>query len=336
MPAHDFPAKPLPSVSIPGKHIAFTYTDSGAPNTQNYTTLILVHGHTWHSGVFKKLAPLAATHSVRIICINRREYPGSTEHTDEELEVYRVGSLEERKTLMQEEGLNLALCVNGIIQQCALPPNVALAGWSLGNTFTLAAMASIPSLPSDVQEKLKSHLQTFILWEPPSEALGIKSPPKQYVPLYDTNIDPAQRGRVFGQWVTSFFKHDLSVPHDADKKLKYKLEEALEEPKPTFHDMPFPELETITNFAAGGKCDTILIEPPFQPVVDEIIKTALFTPKIREAWGNPKVAYMYGEANTWNVLWAVWDIEERVQNAGGKAPITFRPIAEANHFVRLL
>lgn len=118
------------------------------------------------SGVFQRLLPLAAARSMRIVCINRREYPGSTPHTAEELRAYASGSEEERAALISEAGLNLAFCVDGIIQQCALPSggHVALVGWSLGNMFTLAAMASIMSVPPQTRERLQSFVKTIIMW----------------------------------------------------------------------------------------------------------------------------------------------------------------------------
>ncbi|KAJ6619176.1 Alpha/Beta hydrolase protein [Mycena sp. CBHHK59/15] len=326
MSAHD-----LLAVEV-SKDIKFTFTDSGPPNAENYTTLILVHGHTYHAGVFKKLGPLAKASSVRIICVNRREYGGSTPHTPEELRVYKTGTEAERTTLMSKEGLNLALCIDAIIQKCALQAagHVALVGWSLGNMFTMAAMSSIASLPHDAKKRLQESIKTFILWDPPSQALGIENPENAYVPLYDMTIPDDARGPAFGVWVASYFTHDLAV-HD-EKNLQRKPQENPPNP-PTFHDLPFDQLLAITDFSVGDKCDTIVTEPTFKGVVNAIIEKALFEPATREASGYPKIAYMWGEANAWNVPWAVWDIEKRVKDAKGKAPITFHPIPGANHFL---
>ncbi|KAJ6449075.1 hypothetical protein C8R45DRAFT_777116, partial [Mycena sanguinolenta] len=165
--------------------VQFTFTDSGPLSLEGYTTFILVHEHTYHSGVFKKLVPLAKDNSVRIVCVNRREYQGSTPHTPEELRIYQEGSDEEWTKLMGEEGVNLALCIDAIIQKCALPESshVALVGWSSGTTFTMAAMSSIASLPNDSRNRLAKYIKTFILWEPPSQGLGIEGPESPYVPL---------------------------------------------------------------------------------------------------------------------------------------------------------
>ncbi|KAJ6508240.1 Alpha/Beta hydrolase protein [Mycena sanguinolenta] len=321
----------MPTVSIPGKAIQFFFTDSGAPNgVANYATLVLVHGHSYHGAVFQKLLPLAPGRGLRVICINRREYPGSTPHTAEELRVLASGSDKERATFMDEAGINLALAIDGIIQQCALPPAVALCGWSLGNAFVIAAMSSILSLPSETQERLRSFVKTIIIWDPPSHALGISShPPKAYFPLHDQDLAPADRGPTFGKWVTSYYVHGDISTHDPDQ-LNDRNPDASK--KATFEDMPIEEVLKIVDFDVGIKCDTIVLVD-FTSALSTLVNKALFTPEIRDAWNNVKVACIYGRAVTWNIYFAAWDVERRVEAARGKAPVTFRIIEGANHFV---
>ncbi|KAF7348187.1 AB hydrolase-1 domain-containing protein [Mycena sanguinolenta] len=323
----------MPTVSVPGKAIQFFFTDTGAPGAvTNYATLILVHGHSYHGAVFQKLLPLAPARGLRIICINRREYPGSSPQTAEELRVLASGSDEERATFMGETGINLALAVDGIIQQCALPSTggVALCGWSLGNAFVIAAMASIVSLPSETRDRLQSFVKTIIIWDPPSHAFGISDPPKAYVPLHDQDLAPADRGPAFGKWVTSYFIHgDLST-RDPDQ-LNYRNPDASK--KATFEEMSIEELLKIVDFSVGIKCDTIVLESPFASILSMLVNKALFDPEIRAAWKGTEVSYMYGRAATWNIQFTVWDVERRVEAAKGNTPIKFRPIEGANHFV---
>ncbi|KAJ7499650.1 hypothetical protein FB451DRAFT_1206101 [Mycena latifolia] len=353
-PAPAPPNLKMQTITIPERNVEFTFTDSNVPTNANgvkfehYTTFILVHGHTFHSGVFRKLPGVAKGQPVRIICINRRGYLGSTKYSDEELRIFdwlhadKNITDEQRRTLLNDEGLNLAFCVSGIIQQCALPANgpVALAGWSLGNTFTMAAMASItsPSLPEATKERLRSHVKTFILWDPPSHALGIANPPDPYVPLYDETIvdeegksTPKARGEVFGLWVASYFAHDFSLPHDSGK-LKRRLDQVIKDKPAT----SFPGTQMypdIIDPTIGFMSDTPLTEPDFAKVVNETVNKVLF--EIRETyWPQTKVAYIWEEESTWNIVWAAWDIEERVQKVkGAPAPIAFYPIPGANHFV---
>ncbi|KAJ7661588.1 hypothetical protein DFH06DRAFT_1192730 [Mycena polygramma] len=224
----------MPTVTIPNG-IQFFFTDTGAlSDVKYYRTYILVHGHTYHANLFQRLLPLAATRSVRVICINRREYPGSTPHTPEELRVYASGSDDERAALLSDAGVNLALCIDEIIQQCALPSDggVAFVGWSMGNCFTLAAMSSIMSLPFPAQARLQTFVKTIIIWDPPSHALGIASPPKGYVPLYDQDLESEARGPAFAKWVQSYCTHGDLSSQDPDR-LSYAPDPLK---KPTFDE----------------------------------------------------------------------------------------------------
>jgi pimeloyl-ACP methyl ester carboxylesterase len=64
----------------------------------------------------------------------------------------------------------MALFVDGIIQTLSLPKagGVTVIGWSMGTQFTLGLRASIGDLPVDIQQRLKSHARSFILWGKPS------------------------------------------------------------------------------------------------------------------------------------------------------------------------
>ena len=114
-------------------------------------------------GIFQRLLDLAGPRQLRAIAINRREYPGTTPYSEDERRVIREGSFEERKNFLQEQGILLALAVDGLIEELSLRGPVAVAGWSLGTAFTISLYCSINSLSDNVQHRLKNSIKTFIL-----------------------------------------------------------------------------------------------------------------------------------------------------------------------------
>jgi hypothetical protein len=76
------------------------------------------------------------------------------------------GSEAERADFLHNEGILIALFVDGLIQSLSLPKKggVSVAGWSLGNLFTIAMRASINDLPDDSKQRLKAYTRGFIVF----------------------------------------------------------------------------------------------------------------------------------------------------------------------------
>ncbi|KAF8961166.1 hypothetical protein BDZ97DRAFT_1664687 [Flammula alnicola] len=340
----------MPTVEV-GQGITFHYTDSGPPQQAEYTTLVLVHGHNFHegmsahlmnceanfsrtlTGIFQRLLPLASAHSLRVICVSRREYQGSTPYTSEELTVLSNGSNEERAKFLQTQGVLLALFVDAVIQKHSLPKQggVALAGWSLGNTFSLAMIAAIHDLPADMKERLKSFLHSFILWDIASLALGIPYPPVAYFPLWEESIPQEDRNAVFAKWVAGYFRHGNLASRDFSQLNQRDFDTISR--TPTTERMTDDELRSVTNFGPGAECEIPLGAPGiFTPVLADQLSRALFDPKIRADWGGLEVCLLYSESTIWTIVYAAWILEERAKDG----EISFKPVKDANHFVRRL
>ena len=60
----------------------------------------------------------------------------------------------------------MALFVDRLIQSLSLPMKggVTVAGWSLGNIFTIAMRASIDDLSDDTKQRLKAYTRGFIIF----------------------------------------------------------------------------------------------------------------------------------------------------------------------------
>jgi len=267
-----------------------------------------------------------------MIVVNRREYSGSSPYTEAELKVFAEGSDEERFKLLVDEGSNLAMLLDGIIGTLELPETggVAIVGWSLGNIFTLSILASVDTLPLKVRERLGIYVRRTIMWDPPSQPMGIESPPGTYLPLWDEDLAPEARGVEFGKWVTYYFVHGDLSKHNMEE-FNYRTNDPKR--KRTFEDMPLPELFKLIDLGPGGKCDTVLCEPPFQKAERDIVDKALFDSKVRAMWKNMKVWHFFGDANSWNIYLAAWVLEDKVKETETTEPaINFTILEGSNHF----
>ena len=76
------------------------------------------------------------------------------------------GSDTERAGFLHNEGIFIALFVDRLIQSLSLPKagGVIVAGWSLGNFFTIAMRASIDDLPDNAKQRLKAYTRGFIIF----------------------------------------------------------------------------------------------------------------------------------------------------------------------------
>jgi len=118
-------------------------------------------------GTFERFNRLACyLRPVRVICINRRHYPGTTSFSPAELRIIMSATDQEKAKLLDQQGKDLAALVVALIKQCGLPQNggVTLAGWSLGTSYMLAIVAAINHLDQDVRECLQKYVAGFLIW----------------------------------------------------------------------------------------------------------------------------------------------------------------------------
>ncbi|KAJ7821485.1 Alpha/Beta hydrolase protein [Mycena leptocephala] len=312
--------------------VEFFYTDSG-PVDGDYTTCLFIHGHTFHSATFQRMNPFAQLNSLRIICVNRREYPGSSPYSAEDLAMFAEGNEAEQAALLEQQGRDLALFLDGIIDTLSIPKpggGIALIGWSMGTLFLLS-LISCETLPADTKARLSSLIHTVVLLQPPSLALGLPVPAGRLMPHTDPDIPPEVRGPAFVKWVSSYFIHgDLST-HNLDH-LTYNNTDPL---KPSTIEALEPGvLFSIADLAPADKYDNIIGLPPFQGPVFAQTNKALFDPALRGAWSGAKFWNLYGSAEPWNIIYAAWFLEDKSRAANTpELAINSKVIEGANHFL---
>ncbi|KAJ7124504.1 Alpha/Beta hydrolase protein [Mycena epipterygia] len=318
----------MPTITVKND-VEFSYTDSGALPSGDYTTVVIIHGHTFHNQSLQRLNPFAQPNNLRIIAVNRREYPGSSAYSAQELTTFNEGTETERASLLAQQGYDLALFVDGLIQELSLPTTggIALVGWSLGTVFLLSLVASIGTLPTASKDRLAGFVRTVVMLQPPSLALGLPDPPGKFTPHTDPDIASDARGPAFAKWVSSYFIHgDLSTRNV--EQLTYDNKDPLKQA--TVETIEPSVLFSIAGFAPAEKCDNTLVLPPFEGLVAKQTNKALFDPAVRSAWSNTKFWHLYGNAEPWNVIYAAWFLEGK---STPELPINVKLIEGCNHFV---
>ncbi|THH03632.1 hypothetical protein EW145_g6133 [Phellinidium pouzarii] len=145
--------------------IQLAYIDSGPPCADTYTTLVLVHGHSYSALNFSRVQERCSTCNIRVIALNRRDYVGSTPFTPNELALLYSKDEEKQKQFLHDRGLEIARFLVWVIDELKIPEGrLALAGWSLGSITTLAFLRHLPSYPEDIISKLTPYLKTFFIY----------------------------------------------------------------------------------------------------------------------------------------------------------------------------
>lgn len=322
-------------VSFLTKELTFTYRDTGAPpGNKVYPTIFIIHGTYFHSGIFdSRLTPLAQKQGrLRLIYINRRDYQGSTEYDELEIEVLKGDfSHREREAFLTLEGVYLALLIDGLVRDLRLPTGAGLSvlGWSLGVSFTLAIMASANSdlLPFDAKARLQEAITSFTLWDPPNTSLGIMDPEGSYNIFTDTTIPTSEKSRVFMSWVTSYFAHgDLSLH---DMSVLQELQADSTRPS-TLHNMSAQDLLDVTELTDGQKVENSMAHPDWIRVVEEFVDSTLFNPDLRLRWPKARIWVTYNDATPYCIIKGIWTTQKRAAETPVPC-LSFTVFHGANH-----
>ncbi|KAF8508156.1 hypothetical protein JB92DRAFT_3145111 [Gautieria morchelliformis] len=308
--------------------IDFFYQDSGAPDRQVYTTLVVAHGICFHSAVFQHVLPLATSKGMRMVCLNRRDYPGSTPYSPCELKALSEGVEDE----LLARGEELALFLDGLIDTLSLPGPTAdgnegglgLMGWSLGNVFTLSAMASMSSVQPQVQSRLQSYMRSLILFDPPMVALGI--PAAESYPLSDMTLSAEERLLEFVPWVSSYFAHgDLST-RNVDN-LEYKVPNP--DKKSVSASLSPEERNSLVDTNAAARSDFVFLA--FNTQLSNQVRKVLFDPETRSQWPNLDIWLLYCDSSPGLIIYAAWELEKLAKESD--QPMRISTITDAHHLV---
>ncbi|KAH8114765.1 Alpha/Beta hydrolase protein [Phellopilus nigrolimitatus] len=344
----------MQTAQIDGDGTQFAYVDSGAPQSDTYTTVVCVHGFTFNALTFSRLLPLAHKYNLRIIALNRRDYAGSTPFSDAELDVVRGKDDHAHKDFLQKRGLEIARFLVWVISEKKIPRTsedgtlggLALLGWSLGNATTLSFLAHLDSYPREVIIALEPYLKTFFLYDAPNQFLGYPNPGGGYFIFSDTEIPQDKVGAAFARWVSSYFTHPAYSGIATGGTPPVRSLESLQQRMPerpyrvcTTDTLTGEELLLITETAPLVRSEQQFAENIQVATFGEQARRALLFGANEDLLPELNVRHVYGPASEWHTQWAVWGLEKdyATWRAEGKRvrPIQFIPVEGGNHFMHL-
>ncbi|TEB32932.1 hypothetical protein FA13DRAFT_1731453, partial [Coprinellus micaceus] len=293
--------------------------------------------------MFSKVIALAPKNGNRIVAISRRDYPGSSPLGQDDIRLM-LGSGEDKAQYLEKRGLEYLKFTDAFIQQHSLPAptisegnattgGISIAGWSLGNSSGLAAVASISKLESGSRARISRYLRCLIFEDPPVVALGEPLPETAWNPFLDPQIPEGERARFLVAWLTSYFDHPGLSSRNIDD-LTYALPSTRRVPSIyTMHDH-YDELVCLPPILVGEEdkslpgSDTLLIGLLGAQLKTNYEKVE-FGEDVKALLPNVTMRY-FGTHSALFCVAAFWKVQDDVKKRGGLVELE---MSDHGHFI---
>ncbi|KAF4600234.1 hypothetical protein EYR40_007346 [Pleurotus pulmonarius] len=297
------------------------YTDSGpVPDSTTYKTVILIHGAAVNGSTFERLHPLAASHNLRTVALNRTEYPGSSKYTDAELEELKGGD----PRCLERIAVRIAFFIAAYIQEAGVPEEggVVVVGWSIGTVSAMAPFSFPEVLPLETYDLLNRYVKRLVLYDPPYLAFGLELPGD--TALFDPWGDATTKSReevfeTFKLWVSSYF----DVPEGWSGSIN-ELDSRKRTERATVDSWTQEEHERFFSQDGAAMAEMHWFSATMQKCINRMATSCLFDEamNVRSPWHTIWAAHRIKEINDECVL-------RRIR----PRPIEFVVIPAGNHFV---
>ncbi|KAF7368507.1 Aminodeoxychorismate synthase [Mycena venus] len=319
------------------------YTDSGAPPTTDYTTLLVFHGTGFNGFCLTPLHQHAHAHNLRIILCNRRDYHGSSPFTDDEIAELHAG----KKMFQDRIALQTAWLLEHFIKHENTPRptddgkkgGFILMGWSFGCSSVLALLSDPVAIPAQLYQTVEPYLRSFVLDDPPFEAMGHFPP--QLPELYNAFADPAyttfeEKFANFQHWISSYFKHPNIGSGDAAGMFVAKP--SPDSANSTFSRWTDEEKVRYSEQAAAVRADLPALSPAMQATLKGQFHSAVFSAEVVSShFPRTAILYISGADTVYPAMWGYMASSSMYAAAQARGdvlrPMTFRLVEGGNHFM---
>lgn len=303
--------------------------------------------------MFKRVQDVAIKQGVRFVALNRRNYPGSTPYTPEEINTLLNGTKEQRDGWHKDRGHEVGMFIYKLIEKGGIPPisadrktgGIVIHGWSAGAGDANAMIAHAGTLPEDVRSRLASYMRALIIQgayrlcilnsisvtdiksDSHSVMFGASPDPTEHSPLVDEQLSPEGRLLKFYTWVGAYFKHGDISTQDVGNLSRV---EPLDIPPPSIHKMTAEEQKEI--ICTGKETEH---ELPYMLVSQEqfnyAYRMAFMGDSVRTLFPGFKASFLAGELSPAFGIRSYWMLGNDLKKSGKSFGV--RLVPDSNHFV---
>ncbi|TFY81665.1 hypothetical protein EWM64_g2344 [Hericium alpestre] len=316
-----------------------------------YTTLVIVHGSGYNSGIFKPMFVHAAAHGLRLVTVNRREYPNSTPLPDHELAMMRGGDIEAGKIFLRRRSLEVGQFLKWFLQKETISPistsaggkdegGLVLLGWSSGWVHIAPLLAYADELPDDIVNALTPYLKglcsygacyqspprstisdsrtgqrtRFHFEDAPDLLMGFPrtgSSKDWYTAIPDDSLTLPEYCAWFINSVTSYYDHPGLQTRDFDGFAQTGIANPPTDKRRTHDRMSLLDQEAILCASAIERLERHLHKAP--PEIFLFATEKIFDRANAAIWPKCKMYAVLCEETLWTCLLGGWQFEDMYQ-----------------------
>ncbi|TFY74065.1 hypothetical protein EWM64_g9947 [Hericium alpestre] len=325
----------MPTATVNDRGIQFYYEDSG-PLIGSYLTVVMVHGIAFNAAIYQLMFSAAEAHGLRIVAINRRDYPGSTPMSDDDITANGSPDNESWTEFFRQRAFEIGEFLAWFAQTQDIPKfsesetgkaegGIALVSWSAGIRSTMGLMGFADRLPENTGKALDPYFRAFCLLDCPQSLLGIEAP-GLYNPFYDFSLGD-ERFKTFFAFIDAHYDHaDI---HSGDVST-LTMQPRSTSPGTLTTMMPEEKGKVITPVTSRSE---LLITPG--PVYYAMIKR-MADKSTSDIWPRCKLKVFTCENSVWETVCSPWGLEKlcKEKERDGTLGKAFEMdwIPEGNHF----
>ncbi|KAA1472408.1 hypothetical protein DENSPDRAFT_821206 [Dentipellis sp. KUC8613] len=309
----------MPLAPVDNKGTQLFYEDSGPLDGIPYTTMVIVHGSGYHSAIFHKMLPFAAQNQLRMVLVNRRDYPGSTPESEEELKAVAPGATRESQSeFVAAKGIELAGLLSWFIKTQGIPAvqtvdgkvkgGIVLVMWSSSNTALFGLLSHLDKVPEDTRSTVGPYLRTCFHYDGPQWSSGFSDENPYTIPFRDPSRSLEERTELLVNWLSGYYPHPDVLSRSPDGLTKDIITD-LPDKTPTLKRMTPEEVESVSCTAALSGIDWYHRLVP-QELYNEHMRKALFDEDMAAIWPHVKVKYLHGSQSLPEMVACLWDTEK--------------------------